>query len=152
VAIDAFDAGDRPAARAATEWLKAEAFDCAQIARTRVLVASRQVLAYFSLSSAQVSLSQRDRRRLGMDPARTPASVPAALVGWIARDPTTQIAGEEILLHAAATVRRADALLATAVLVIDAYDEDTAGMWRRRFGFRRSHDNAKPRRLWTPLP
>lgn len=44
------------------------------------------------------------------------------------------------------------ALQATAVLVVDAFDEETAGMWRDRFGFRPStEERGGRRRLWVPL-
>jgi hypothetical protein len=145
--LDAFDAGGRPAAVAATSWLKTQALDSYQTSRTRLLVAEHGVAGFYSLASAQVALSQRDRRRLGVAPVR----VPAALVAWIAKDVRAGIGGETLLLHAAATARRAAALQATTVLVVDPFDEETAVMWRERFGFRPSAEPAERRRLWLPL-
>ncbi len=55
---------------------------------------------FYSLASAQVTLSQRDRR-LGVDPVR----VPAALVTWIAKDVRADIDGKVLLLHADASKR-----------------------------------------------
>jgi hypothetical protein len=142
-----FDAGKRPAANAAADWLKSEALRSWQTARTRLLIADSRVAGFYSLASAHVVLSQRDRRRLGVTPPR----VPAALVAWIAKDARAKVDGKSLLLHAAATARRVDALQATAVLAVDPFDQQTAMMWRQRFGFRSSSEPADRRRLWLPL-
>lgn len=144
--LDAFDAGERPAAVAAGSWLKTQALDAHQTSRTRLLIAEHRVAGFYSLASAQVALSQRDRRRLGVNPVR----VPAALVTWIAKDARASVDGETLLLHAVAIARRAAVLQATAVLVVDPFDEETATMWRER-GFRRSAEPVEPKRLWLPL-
>jgi hypothetical protein len=77
--------------------------------------------------------------------------VPAALITWIAKDRRAEIEGKLLLLHAVATARRAAELQATAVLVVDPFDERTAAMWRERYGFRPSAEVRKPKRLWLPL-
>jgi hypothetical protein len=146
-ALDAFDAGERPAAAAAGTWLRTQALDAHQTSRTRLLIADRRIAGFYSLASAQVELSQRDRRRVGLDPVR----VPAALVTWIAKDRRAEIDGKLLLLHAAATARRAAELQATSVLVVDPFDEETTAMWRMRFGFRPSAESRKPKRLWLAL-
>ncbi len=145
--LNDFDAGDRPAAVAAGDWLRAEAFGSHATSRTRLLIAEQRLAGFYSLASAQVELSQRDRGRLGLDPVR----VPAALVTWIAKDKRAGIDGKELLLHATAMARRAAELQATSVLVVDPYDEETAAMWRDRFGFRPSSEARTPKRLWLPL-
>ncbi len=142
-----FDAGPRPAAAAASSWLKTQSVASYQTSRTRLLVADHRILGFYSLASAQVALNQRDRRRLGVEPVR----VPAALVTWIAKDRTADIDGELLLLHAAAIARRAAALQATSLLVVDPFDNDTSVMWRERFGFRPSAEPTDPKRLWLPL-
>jgi len=58
-AMDVFEAGDRPAGRAAAEWLKNEAFASYQTSRTRLLVAEGGVAGFYSLASAHVVLKQR---------------------------------------------------------------------------------------------
>jgi hypothetical protein len=146
-ALDAFDAGGRPAAVAAARWLKTQALGAYQTARTRLLVAEHRVAGFYSLASAQVALSQRDRRRLGVDPVQ----VPAALVAWIAKDAGADTDGKTLLLHAAATARRAAALQATTVMVVDPFDAETTMMWRARYGFRSSAKLAERKRLWLPL-
>jgi hypothetical protein len=146
-ALTDFDAGGRAAAGAAGEWLQTEAVAAHQTSRTRLLIAGRRVAGFYSLASAQVELSQRDRRRADVAPVR----VPAALITWIAKDRRAEIEGKLLLLHAVATARRAAALQATAVLVVDPFDEKTAEMWCKRYGFRPSAEARKPKRLWLPL-
>jgi hypothetical protein len=145
--INNFDAGDRPAAIEAGNWLRTKALSSHATSRTWMLIADQRLAGFYSLASAQVELNQRDRGRLGVDPVR----VPAALVTWIAKDKRAAIDGKELLLHATAMARRAAELQATSVLVVDPYDEQTAAMWRRRFGFRSSSEARKPKRLWLPL-
>jgi hypothetical protein len=147
LALDDFDAGERAAAKAAGVWLRTEAVAAHQTSRTRLLIADRRVAGFYSLASAQVELSQRDRRRAGVVPIR----VPAALITWIAKDKRAEIDGKLLLLHAAATARRAAELQATTVLVVDPFDNETAAMWRKHYGFRASAETRKPKRLWLPL-
>jgi hypothetical protein len=147
LALDDFDAGERAAARAACAWLRTQAVAAHQTSRTRLLIASRRIAGFYSLASAQVELSQRDRRRVGVAPVR----VPATLITWIAKDRRAVIDGKLLLLHATATARRVAELQATAVLVVDPFDEKTAAMWRERYGFRASVETRQPKRLWLPL-
>jgi hypothetical protein len=146
-ALDDFDAGERAAARAAGTWLRTQAVAAHQTSRTRLLVADGRVAGFYSLASAHVELSQHDRRRVGVDRVR----VPAALVTWIAKDTRAEIEGELLLLHAAGSARGAAELQATSVLVVDPFDEETAVMWRQRYGFRPSAEARRPKRLWLPL-
>jgi hypothetical protein len=147
LALDDFDAGERAAAQAAGTWLQTQAVAAHRTSRTRLLIADGRVAGFYSLASAQVELSQRDRRRASFVPVR----VPAALITWIAKDRRAAIDGKLLLLHAAATARRAAELQATSVLVVDPFDEETAAMWCERYGFRPSAEARKPKRLWLPL-
>jgi hypothetical protein len=147
LALDDFDAGERAAAKAAGNWLRTQGVAAHQTSRTRLLIADGRVAGFYSLASAQVELSQRDRRRVDVAPVR----VPAALITWIAKDKRAEIDGKLLLLHAAATARRAAELQATSVLVVDPFDEETAAMWRERYGFRASVETRTPKRLWLPL-
>ena len=70
---------------------------------------------------------------------------------WIAKDKRAEIEGKLLLLHAAAIARRAAELQATSVLVVDPFDDETAAMWRERYGFRTSAEARKPKRLRLPL-
>ena len=148
-AMDAFEAGDRPAARAAAQWLKREAVDAYETSRTRLLLAEHRVAGFYSLASAQVALRSQHRKALGL--SQDVVSVPAALVAWIAKDKRSAVDGGELLLHAAATARRAATLQAAALLVVDPYDDETAQMWRTRFGFKSSSERGPLKRLWIPL-
>lgn len=151
-AIEAFDAGERAAAKAAARWLREESRDSARAARTYLLVARQRVLAFYAIASTTVALQQRHRRRIGLDPSSASVSVPAALVAWIAKSPGDQVSGAQVLRHTAATARLVDRLQATTVLVVDPFDEDTAKMWRGRFGFRRgAGEDGRRGRLWLPL-
>jgi hypothetical protein len=146
-ALDEFDAGERAAARAAGTWLRTQAVAVHRTSRTRLLIAGGRVAGFYSLASAQVELSQRDRLRADVAPVR----VPAALITWIAKDRRAAVDGKLLLLHAAATARRAAELQATSVLVVDPFDEETAVMWRERYGFRHSAETRQPKRLWLTL-
>jgi hypothetical protein len=55
--------------------------------------------------------------------------------------------------HAVGTCRRSNELQATAVLVLDAFDETTADVWLSRdLGLRRLERSRKNQiRLWMPL-
>jgi hypothetical protein len=110
-------------------------------------VAQHRVEDFYVLASAQVALSQRDRRRFGVDHVQ----VPAGLIAWIAKNDQADVDGKVLMLHAAATARRVAALQATTVLVVDPYDDETAEMWRGRFGFRSSAEPAERKRLWLAL-
>jgi hypothetical protein len=105
------------------------------------------VLGFYALASAQVRLSGDDREHSFGD---IDHSIPAALIAWIAKAQDAGIDGRELLLHAAATARRAAALQATAVLVVDPYDDKTSEMWQQRFGFCPS-SGRRSRRLWLSL-
>jgi len=131
-ALEGFDAGEQAAAVAATEWLQTRARREHRTSRTRVLIAQGRLAGFYSLASSHVELSGRHRKALALQ--STVVSVPAALVTWIAKDHRSTVEGKTLLLHAAATARRAAAMQAATVLVVDAYDEQTAGMWKQRFG------------------
>lgn len=147
LAIENFDAGERPAAKAATEWLQNEAHESFATSRTRVLVDRHRIAGYHSLASTSVALSQRYRREIGARHVR----VPATLVTWIARDIHVPIHGKDLLLHAAGKAREAAGIQATTVLTIDAFDEETAAMWQQRYGFRRSAEDGPLQRLWLAI-
>jgi hypothetical protein len=101
------------------------------------------------LASAQVALRGQHREALGL--SGDIVNVPAALIAWIAKDTQSDVDGSDLLRHAAATARRAATLQATAVIVLDPFDEASAQMWRERFGFRPSSQPGALKRLWLPL-
>jgi hypothetical protein len=148
-AIAAFDAGDRPAGRAAAEWLRTKSVATHAISRTRLLIVDHRVGGFYSLASAQVALRSQHRREIGV--TQHVVSLPAALVTWIAKDVRSHVDGVDLLRHAAATARKAALHQATALLVVDPFDEETDVLWRTRFGFRPSSEAGPLKRLWLPI-
>jgi hypothetical protein len=63
--------------------------------------------------------------------------------------------GEEMLRHTDSSARRALRYIGATVLVVDPFDQDTAEMWRERFGFQDSEQpvpgNRHLRRQWLSL-
>lgn len=129
-ALDGFQTHDTPAGRAAAQWLR----DCAirehLTSRTTVVLARERVLGYYSLCSYSIELDPAARAAAGVRADRK--RVPATLMTWIARDPEAEITGGDLLAHAVARARRAHRDQATAVLVLQAFDETTAEMWLAR--------------------
>lgn len=147
-ALADFDAGAKPAAVAATHWLQQSALAQHQNSRTALYIGNGRIAGYYSLCNAQVELSQRQRKKLDL---RTPiGTLPASLVTWLAKDHRADFDGELLVMHAAATARKATMTQASVALVLDPYDDETAEMWRTRFGFRRS-SGSNADRLWVPL-
>ena len=147
-ALDGFDAGPTPAGAAATRWLRDAALIEHPISRTRLYIANGAIAGYYSLCNAGVEISQRDRRRaLALD---TPiGTLPGSLVTWLAKDYEAGIDGTLLIKHAAATAREAAAMTASVALVLDPFDDATAEVWKKAYGFRRS--SGKSRRRWIPL-
>jgi hypothetical protein len=147
--LAAFDAGDRPAAVEAATWLREQALDSHATSRTWLLLAQHRIAGFYSLASTRVELRQSHRRRLGLHSKIV--HVPATLVTWIAKDHRGDIGGEQLLLHAVGIARRAAAWQATAVLVVEPFDDETATMRRERYGFRAAVGSKAATRLWLPL-
>jgi hypothetical protein len=82
-------------------------------------------------------------------------SQPAILLAQFARADDTPGIGEEMLQHADGSARRALPYVGATVLVVDPFDQDTADMWRQRFGFQDSEQpvpgNRRLRRQWLSL-
>jgi hypothetical protein len=147
-ALRAFDAGERPAARAATDWLH----NCALVqyltSRTRLYLGQGRIAGYYSLASAHVALSADNRQALGLPDRRY---APATLMTWIAKDPRASISGQTLLDDAYTRAVAAAELQASAVFALDAADEDTATMWIERYGFQHLDESKGGRRLWIAL-
>ncbi len=58
-AMESFDAGERPAARAATSWLRDQALSAYETSRTRVLVADGRVAGFYALASSHAVATAR---------------------------------------------------------------------------------------------
>jgi hypothetical protein len=106
----------------------------------------------YALCAAQIALSREERAQLGGVHYRTQ---PAILLAQFARAADTPGIGDEMLRHADTSARRALLYVGATVLVVDPFDQDTAEMWRQRFGFQDSEQavpgNRRLRRLWLSL-
>ena len=120
------------------------------IATTHVLIEAAQpgiVLAYYSLSAAQVlltDLQESDRRRLPRYP------VPAVRMGRLAVSTSMRGKGYGGLMvgHAVARCLNLRGELGVRVLIVDAMNENAASFYRA-YGFRETSDHA--RTLYLPL-
>lgn len=148
-ALSRFDAGPLPAARAAVEWLQQDAVAQFSTSRTHLLMVDGSLAGFYSLASAHAVLTQRQRKKAGV--TRPAGEVPATMVTWIAKALDGPVDGDVLLLHAVATARRSRDAVASALLVVDAYDDETARMWRTRYGFRPARSHGRGQRLWLPL-
>jgi hypothetical protein len=72
-----------------------------------------------------------------------------------ARAADTPGIGDEMLRHTDTSARRALRYVGATVLVVDPFDQDTAEMWRQRFGFQDSEQavpgNRQLHRQWLSL-
>jgi hypothetical protein len=79
----------------------------------------------------------------------------ALCAAQFARAADTPGIGDEMLRHADTSARRALRYVGATVLVVDPFDQDTAEMWRQRFGFQDSEQavpgNRRLRRQWLSL-
>ncbi len=151
-AIDAFDPIPGPAGESVAIWLKERALREPQEATVRVRLSHGKVTGVYALCAAQVALSGGDRAQLGGVHYRTQ---PAILIAQFARAADTPGIGDELLSHAVDKARLALAYVGATVLVVDPFDEDTAQMWRERFGFQDSQQpvpgDPRLHRLWFSL-
>jgi hypothetical protein len=137
-AVAQFDAGDRPAAVAAVRWLQDQALREPFESATRLCVARNEVLGFYALANGAVVMRSSHRKHLG---ARYPTQ-PAVIVTWIAKSATHEFDGSLLVEHAIGAALRVSRESAATVLALDPYDTETAEMWRSRYGFKNSAENA----------
>ena len=151
-AIRAFRPVSNPPGESAAEWLAERALRQPQEATVRLRLSHGKVTGVYALCAAQIALSSEERAQLGGVHYRTQ---PAILLAQFARAADTPGVGEEMLQHADSSARRALRYVGATVLVVDPFDQDTAGMWRQRFGFEDSEQpvpgNRRLRRQWLSL-
>jgi hypothetical protein len=148
----AFDAGDRPAAREASRWLREESLAHTDLAVTRLLVQDGELQGYYSLAASSVELATQHRKLLGL--AAPIVTVPAVLVPWIARSAQATLEGIDLFVQAYGKARELSRELGAVVLVIDPFDDATEAMWRRspyRLRSSRTTNANGCKRLWAPL-
>ncbi len=151
-AIRAFNPVPGPAGESVATWLAERALREPQEATVRVRLSHGKVTGVYALCAAQVALGSEDRAQLGGVHYRTQ---PAILLAQFARAADTPGIGDELLSHAVDTAHLALAYVGATVLVVDPFDEDTAQMWRERFGFQDSQQlvpgDPLLNRLWFSL-
>jgi hypothetical protein len=147
-ALDAFHTHPVFAGEQAATWLRERALVEHRTSRTVLALGGGRICGFYALASNVVTMNEQQREAAGIPGDRD--RVPASLLAWIARDPTSVITGRDLLADAIATCLEAHDRQATAVLVLDAHDPETAEMWLRRpFGLRRLTQGGN--RLWLPL-
>ncbi len=151
-AIRSFEPVEGPAGESVAEWLAERALRKPQEATVRVRLSHGKVTGVYALCAAQVALSSEERVQLGGVHYRTQ---PAILLAQFARSADSPGIGDEMLQHAYGIGQRALHYVGATVLVVDPFDQDTAGMWRQRFGFQESEQpvpgNQRLRRQWLNL-
>jgi hypothetical protein len=151
-AIRSFQPVPGPAGESVAEWLAERALGEPQEATVRVRLSHGKVAGVYALCAAQIALSREERAQLGSVHYRTQ---PAILLAQFARAANMPGVGAEMLRHADTSARRALRYVGATVLVVDPFDQDTAEMWRERFGFQDSEQpvpgNRWLRRQWLGL-
>jgi hypothetical protein len=151
-AIRSFRPVPGPAGESVAEWLAERALREPQEATVRVRLSHGKVTGVYALCAAQVALSREERAQLGGAHYRTQ---PAILLAQFARAADTPGIGDEMLRHTDTSARRALRYVGATVLVVDPFDQDTAEMWRQRFGFQDSEQavpgNRQLHRQWLSL-
>lgn len=151
-AIRGFQPVPGPAGASTAEWLAERALSQPQEAAVRVRLSHGTVTGVYALCAAQIALSGEERKQLGGVYYRTQ---PAILLAQFARSADSPGIGEELLLHANGSARRALRYVGATVLVVDPFDHATAEMWRQRFGFQDSEQpvpgDRRLRRQWLSL-
>lgn len=121
---------------------------------TRLLLRDERVEGFYAICSAQVRLSQRDRKELTSVHHHTLHPIqPAALVAWIAKRHDAEISGRKLVAHAVFVASQVAELQGTIALVLDPHDGEVSRVWRERYGFRPAvaEEGKRTRRLWLPL-
>ena len=151
-AIRLFQPLPGPAGESVAEWLTERALREPQEATVRVRLSHGRITGVYALCAAQVALGTEERTQLGGVHYRTQ---PAILLAQFARAVDAPGIGAEMLHHADSSARRALRYIGATVLVVDPFDQDTAEMWRQRFGFQDSEQavpgNRRLRRQWLSL-
>lgn len=150
-AVAGFDAGDRPAGRAATEFLRGIDVQAVEETATTLFFLDGALVGYFSLANGSAELKTRDRKRFALGRP----TQPAALVTWLAKSAHHTFDGLELVKAAAYQALRGAEFSAVTLLALDPFDQATAEMWQDRHGFVASQTklprNEELRRLVLPL-
>jgi hypothetical protein len=153
-AIAEFESIDTPGGEAAARWLREDALRDHPSTITYVLLAGKRIEGYFAIASGSVTLTQRHRKGLARGQNDYPLSPTqgASLIAWVARHRDGDTPGRSIVLYALSIALKVARLQGTPVAVLDPFDDETATLWVKRYGFRRSRTpGGNDVRLWVPL-
>jgi hypothetical protein len=145
-AIGKFDAGDRPAARAAADWLQSAGLS-GESTPYLAISAEGQVLGFYAWTAGSVELSSAHRKKLGV---RFPTQG-AILVTQLAKSVHHDFAGWRLLQDAIGIAQETSKKVGATVLALDPFDADTGAMWEVRFKMRRSRTEVQTRGEGEPL-
>lgn len=140
-AVRAFEPVNNPAGHRNAAWLKQEAVANHPSTFTHLLIVDGRVEGFFALCSGTAKLSQRHRRSLQHHEAEHELNPrqSVAHVAWIAKHRDTSVGGAELIAQAiGVALEVVEYGQGQIALSLDAFDERTAEMWQKRYGFRRS--------------
>jgi hypothetical protein len=154
-AVAGFEPVDIPAGKRNAKFLKEEALDNHPSTVTHLHLKDGKLEGFFALSSGTAKLIQSDARppvgqgdrELVLSPRQ-----PVAHIAWIGRSRDSSVKGSELLaLAAGIALEVVEAGQGQLALSLDAFDEATADMWVKNFGFNRSLDFDGRIPLWRSL-
>jgi hypothetical protein len=131
-AIEAFDAGDLPAAQGAAAWLREHGLNGES--QTYLAVVDGEVVGFYALTAGAVELSGKARKKLGV----AHPTQGAVLITWLAKSSQHNIDGALLLQDAIGIAQETAEKVAATVLALDPFDRETAEMWHKRFKMRNS--------------
>jgi hypothetical protein len=154
-AVGEFESLDYPAGHAATAWLKEDALLNHPATLTYVLLQDGRIEGFFAIVSGSVTLKQSHRQELAPDQEGYLLSPTqgASVVAWLAKHHEAVTPGYRLMDYAVSIALDVAKRQGTVAFVLDPYDDDSAAMWIREYGFKRSQTEVRvgQRRLWLPL-
>ena len=151
-AIIDFDAGPRPAAQAAAQWLREQGLSGES--QPYLAVVDRSIAGFYALTVGQVVLSGGHRKKLGF----TYSTQGAVVVTWMAKSTHHDLDGGVLVSDAVGIALEIAEKASATVLALDPYDRPTSEMWKSRYAMRESRTeltarDGEPalRRLYLPL-
>lgn len=153
-AIKNFKPVENDAGRRNAKFLKEESLDSYPTTVTHVLLKGGMIEGFFALSSGTAKLTQSDSRPVAPDDREIslPPHQPVAHIAWIGKHKDARIGGSDLLAQAAGLAMEVvDCGQGQLALSLDAFDEPTAKMWAKEFGFKRNQDANSRISLWRGL-
>lgn len=143
-AVATFNAGERPAAQAAVEWLRSVDLSAVQESVTHLCFVDGSLVGFYALASGQAVLTQKQRTNVGV----TRRTQPAVILTWIAKSARHDwFDGVRLIQDAVYEALKTAEHVAATVLALDPFDAETAEMWRVHHGFVDSAESGPGREL-----